>query len=61
MEIPANVEKCAAMISHDSKVEEVDCKGKWGNEELSRVDQYTYLSVEFWKDCVWGAHVKNLT
>lgn len=44
----ANAKNCAVMVCNDSKVDEVDFKWKWGDEELSRLDhQYTHLGVAF--------------
>ena len=56
--LSANVKKCAVMICNE--VEPIDFKWKWGDEELPRVDQYTYLGVEFEKNCSWDVHIRKL-
>lgn len=32
----------------------------WGDEELVRADQYTYLGVEFKKDSSWNVHMNKV-
>lgn len=43
------------MVCKDKVTEEVDVKGKWGDEQQQKVHQYGYLGVDFsndWKlDC----------
>ena len=47
----ANVNKCALVVCNEDKVNPVNFKWKWGEDELPIVDQYIYLGVEISKDC----------
>ena len=46
----ANVKKCAVIVCNEDKVNPVNFKSKWGEDELRIVDQYTYLGVERERD-----------
>ena len=35
-------------------------KWKWGEDELTIVDQYMYLGIDISKDCSWDAHKANV-
>ena len=48
--VTANVQNCAVVICND-KVNPVNFKWKWGEDELPIVDQYTYLGVDTSTDC----------
>ena len=41
------------------KVNPVNFKWKWGEDELLIADQYTYLGVDISKDCSWDAHIHS--
>ena len=59
--VAADVKKCAVVVCNEDKVNPVNFKRKWGEDELPIVDQYTYLGVEISKDCSWDAHIANIT
>ena len=42
----ANVKICEVVVCNEDKVNPVNSKWKWGEDELPIVDQYTYLGVE---------------
>ena len=56
-----NVKKCAVVVCNEDKVNPVNFKWKWGQEELPMVDQYTYLDVEISEDGSWDAHIAKVT
>ena len=56
----ANVKECAVVVCNEDKVNPVNFKWKWGEEELPIVDQYTYLGVAISKDCFWDAHIATV-
>ena len=61
--VTANVKKCAVVavvVYKEDKVNPVNFKRKWGEDELPIVDQYTYLSIEVSKDCSWDAHIAKV-
>ena len=51
--VTANVKKCAVVVCNEGRVNPVNLKWKWGEDEVPNVDQYTYLVVESSKDCSW--------
>ena len=53
----ANVKKCAVGVCNEHKVNPVNFKWKWGEDELPIVDQYMYLGVDISKNCSWDAHI----
>ena len=56
----ANVKKCAVVVCNEDKANPINSKGKWGEDELPIVDQYTYLGVEISKDCSYDAHMAKV-
>ena len=58
--VKANVKKCAVVVCNEDKVNPVNFKWKWGEDELQIVDQCTYLGVEISKDCSWDAHIAKV-
>ena len=48
--VTANAKKCAVVVCNEDKVNPVNFCWKWGEDELSIVDQYTYLGVEILED-----------
>ena len=48
------------MVRSEDKVNPVNFKWKWGEDELPIVDQYTYLGIEISKDCFWDAHMTEV-
>ena len=56
----ANIQKCAVVVCNEDKVNPVNFKWKWREDELPTVDQYTYLGLEISKECSWDAHVAKL-
>ena len=60
--VTANVKKCAVVlvVYNEDKVNPVNFKWKWGEDELPIADPYTYLGVEISKDCSWDAHIAKV-
>ena len=66
--VTANVKKCAVVgvvvvvvvVCNEDKVDPVNFKWEWGEDELLIVDQYTYLGVEISNDCFWDAHIAKV-
>ena len=56
----ANVKKCAVVVCNEDKVNPVNFKWKWGEDELPIIDQYTYLGAEISKDCSWDSHIAKV-
>ena len=62
--VTANVRKCAAVVlilivvvvCNEDEGNTVIVKWKWGEDELTIADQYTYLGVGISKQCSWDAH-----
>ena len=42
------------------RVNPVNFKWKWGEDELPFADHCTYLGVEISKDCSWDAHIAQV-
>ena len=55
-----NVKKCAVVVCNEDDENPVALKRKWAKDELSIVDQYTYLGVDISKYCAWDAHIKKV-
>ena len=51
--VTTNVKMCAVVVHDEDKMNPVNFKWKWGEDEPRIVDQYTYLGVEISKDCSW--------
>ena len=59
--VTANVKTCAVVVYNEDKVNPVNFKCTWGEDEVPIVDQYTYLGVDISKDCSsWDAHIPKL-
>ena len=54
------MKKCAVVVCNEDKVNPVNFKWMWGEDDLPVVDQYTYLGVEMSKDYSWDAHVAKV-
>ena len=48
------MKKCVVVVCNEDKVNLVNFKLKWGENELPMVDQYTYLGVEISKGLLLG-------
>ena len=48
------------VVCNEDKVNPVNFKWKWGEDELPIVDQYTYLGVEISKDHSRDAHIAKV-
>ena len=49
------------VVCNEDKVNSATFKWKWGEDDLTIVDQYTYLGVEISKDCSWDAHIAKVS
>ena len=58
--VTANVKACAGVVCDENKVNPVNSKRKWEEDELPIADQYTYLGVDILKDCSWDAHIPKV-
>ena len=58
LRITANVNKSAVLVCNEDNKNPVEFKWKWGEEELSIVDQYTNLVVEI-SNSVRGMHTSS--
>ena len=58
--VTANVIKCPEVVCNEDKVNPVNFKWKWREDDLPIVDQYTYLGVEVSKDCPWDARIAKV-
>ena len=58
--VTANVKICAVVVCNEDKVNPVNFRWKWGEDERPIVDQYTYVGVEISKDCSWDAHIAKV-
>ena len=62
--VTANVKTCAVVVvvvvCNEDKVNPVNFKWEWGEDEPPIVDQYTYLGVEISNDCSWDAHIAEV-
>ena len=60
--VTANVKKCAVLVvvCNEDKVNPVNFKWNWGEDELPIVGHYTYLGVEMSKNCSWDAHIAKV-
>ena len=56
----ANVKKCVVVVCNEDKVNPVNFKWKWGEDELPIADEYTYLGVEILRDCSWDARIAKV-
>ena len=56
----ANVKERAVVVCNEDKVNPVNLKWKWGEDDLPIVDQYTHLGVEISKNCSWDAHTAKV-
>ena len=48
------------VVCKEDKVNPVNFKWKWGEDELPIVDQYTHLSVDISQVCFWEAHIATV-
>ena len=44
------------VVRSEDKVNPATFEWQWGGDELSMVDQYSYLGIEISKDCSFAAH-----
>ena len=58
--VTANVKMCAVVVCNEDKVDPVNVKWKWGEDDLPIVDQYTYLGVNISKNGYWDAHIAKV-
>ena len=57
LSVTVNVKKCAVVVCNEDRMNLVNFKCKWGEDELPIVNQYTYLGAEISKDCSSDAHI----
>ena len=51
-----NVKKCAVVACNEDKVDPVNFKWKWGEDELPIVDQYTRTLAKRYRRTALGMH-----
>ena len=56
----SNLNKSTILVCNEDNKNPVEFKWKWGEEELSIVDQYTYLGVEIKKNSSRDAHINKV-
>ena len=60
----ATVKNCAVVVvvvvCNEDRVNPVNFKWKWGEDELPIIDQYTHLSVDISQVCSWEAHIAKV-
>ena len=57
--LKANVSKGAVMVFTKGVVDST-CMWKWGEQDLPRVSNYTYLGIEFSSNGAWDKHIKKV-
>ena len=58
--LTANVKKCAVVVCNEDGVNAVKFGWKWGEDELTIADQYTYVDVNISKCCSWDTHIAKV-
>ena len=51
---------CMIVVCNEDKVNPVNSKWKWGEDELPIVDQCTHLGVDISKDCFRDVHIAKV-